>query len=209
MNEIKGKELFLFGSGGHAKVVVATLREIGEKFSGFVLSDIDTKKNIESQKYLTESEFFENYDLNSTSIINCIGSMPMSSKRMEVSNKLRELGYEIRNCIHPSAYLSDDIIISNGVHIMAGVIIQPSTKIGRDTIINTKVSIDHDCSIGDNCHIAPGSTLSGSVNIGDNCHIGTGAVISNNIAIGSNSIIAAGSVVFKDIPPGTKFIQKK
>ena len=90
---------------------------------------------------------------------------------------------------------------------MAGVIIQPGVKIGRNTIVNTGSIVDHDCTISDNCHIAPGVILNGGVSIGKNTHVGTGSSIIQSINIGSNSSIAAGSVIYKDVPDNTTLIQ--
>ncbi|GAH39942.1 unnamed protein product, partial [marine sediment metagenome] len=55
------------------------------------------------------------------------------------------------------------------------------------------------CKIGDNCHIAPGVHISGSVNIGELSFIGIGATIIQGIKIDKNVTIGAGSVVIDDI----------
>ena len=66
-------------------------------------------------------------------------------------------------------------------------------------IINTSVSIDHDCKIKDHTHICPGANIAGGVRIGENCWIGIGAKIIENIKIGNNVEIGGGSGVVKDI----------
>ena len=81
---------------------------------------------------------------------------------------------------------------------MEGAIVQPGVKIGAISIVNTKASIDHDCQIGDEVHIAPGCTLSGSVNVGNGCLIGTGVTVIEKIRIGKNCTIGAGAVVLAD-----------
>ena len=78
--------------------------------------------------------------------------------------------------------------------------IQPGTIIGKHCIINTNVSVDHDCDISDFVHISPGATICGNVTIGELTWIGAGATIIHGISIGKNTIIGAGTVVIKNIP---------
>ena len=61
-------------------------------------------------------------------------------------------------------------------------------------------SIDHDCTINDFVHVAPGATLCGGVLVGRSTLIGAGTTILPNIKVGENVIIGAGSLVNKDIP---------
>ena len=89
---------------------------------------------------------------------------------------------------------------------MAGSVIQPGSVIGRNVIINTRTSIDHDCEISDHVHVAPGVTLSGKVKIAAGAHIGTGATVIQGINIGANSMIGAGAVVVSDVAGDSKVI---
>ena len=69
----------------------------------------------------------------------------------------------------------------------------------RASIINTNSTVEHDCVIGDNVHVAPGVTLSGGVRIGDNCVIGTGASVVQYVSISEGCLIGAGATVPRDI----------
>ncbi len=81
---------------------------------------------------------------------------------------------------------------------MAGAVIQTGSKIGENTIINTRVSIDHDCCVGAHTHIAPGSVFSGGVTVGQGCHIGPGSVVIQGCCIAPGSFIRAQSLIKKD-----------
>ena len=89
---------------------------------------------------------------------------------------------------------------------MAGAVIQPGTRLGVNTIVNTRASIDHDCIIGDHVHIAPGAVLSGEVRVGNCSHIGCGATIVQGVKLGEATVIGAGAVVLKDVPDGTTVV---
>jgi UDP-perosamine 4-acetyltransferase len=94
--------------------------------------------------------------------------------------------------------------LGEGVQIMAGTVVQPGSKIGDNTILNTRSSVDHDCEIGAHVHIAPGVTLSGGVRVHDDAHIGAGAVLIQGVEVGASSLVAAGSVVIHAVPANTR-----
>ena len=64
-----------------------------------------------------------------------------------------------------------------------------SVEIKENTIINTSCSIDHDCKIGNDVHIAPGSTLCGNVHVGNNAFIGVGSKIIQGLSIKNNAFV--------------------
>ena len=61
--------------------------------------------------------------------------------------------------------------------------------------------MEHDCTLGDFVHTAPGSRLAGTVTLKNDVHVGIGSVVREQITIGENSLIGAGSVVVKDVEP--------
>lgn len=86
-----------------------------------------------------------------------------------------------------------------GTAIMAGAVINPCSKLGKGVILNTCNSIDHDCVIGNYCHIAIGVHVAGTVSLGDNVWLGAEAIIKNNVTVCENCVIGAGVVFVKDI----------
>lgn len=83
---------------------------------------------------------------------------------------------------------------------MAGAVINPASRIGKNAVINTCASVDHECHIHDGVHIGPGARLGGKTVVGKGAWIGINATIRDKISIGAGSIIGAGSVVLEDIP---------
>lgn len=194
-----GYSVIVLGAGGHANVLIDTLQLMGCEITG-----ITVPKNTNSSKYrgysiIGDDDSILNYPTDDVKLVNGLGSIGSPVVRAKIFKNMKEKGYTFLQVIHPSAIIASDVTLSEGVQVMAGSIIQPGSFIGENSIVNTKVSIDHDCKIGSNVHIAPGVTISGGVEIGDNVHIGTGAVIIQGIKIGENSIVGAGSVCVKDI----------
>jgi len=193
-------DIIIIGSGGHGKVVKDLAEQLNHKVIA-VCDPSDTNKDSAFWKgikfHKNESEL-KRYDIKEVFIVNGLGHMAEnSSLRNDIFVMLRKIGYIFPTLIHPSAYVSKDAILHDGVQVMAGSVIQPGCVINENSIINTSCSIDHDCKIGSNVHIAPGTTLCGNVNVGNNSFIGCGSSIIQSIIIEDNSFVKAGSVVVK------------
>lgn len=110
------------------------------------------------------------------------------------------------NAIHPSAVISSSVKMGDGVMIAANATINPLANLGRGVICNTSSSIDHECTIEDFCHIAPGVVLCGSVHVGKGTFIGANSVVRQGIKIGKDVTIGAGTVIVKDVPDGVTIV---
>ena len=161
----------VLGSGGHAKVVIDTLKLL----------------NIE-YKMIHHNNFSQltKYDI-------CILAMGDLSYRATYIDELQCSWCD--PIIHPNAYVSPESELGDGTIVMAGAIVQPGVVIGDHCILNTKSSIDHDCLVGDNVHIAPGVTLCGQVQVGSQTLIGIGSNILPGIEVGEHCIIGGGSLL--------------
>jgi len=110
------------------------------------------------------------------------------------------------NAIHPSAVISGSVRMGDGIMIAANATLNPLVQLGTGVICNTSSSIDHECVIGDFCHIAPGVVLCGNVEVGKGTFIGANSVVRQGIKIGNNVTIGAGTVVVKNVPDGATVI---
>lgn len=197
------KPIIILGAGGHAKVLIDALQCQSVDIIGITDSDPELYgKNIMGIPIIGDDNSILQYGVNDIVLVNGLGKVNRSNKRMQMYHTFKERGYIFARVIHPSAIISSAAYLAEGVHVMAGAIIQTLATIGVNTIINTRASIDHECVIGDHVHIAPGAIISGGVKIGDNVLIGAGATIIQGINIGASSIVGAGAVVKKDVSDG-------
>lgn len=201
--------MILLGAGGHAKVVAEALIQSGKTVLGLVAPDKKTGSKCFGLDVLGNDDELLSYSPGEVVLANGIGALPGKVFRWKLAGQMREKGFQFTRVIHPSATIAADVIVGEGAQVMAGSIIQPGSSIGQDSIVNTRVSIDHDCKIGENCHLAPGVILSGCVNIGKGAHLGTGSTVIQNISIGANSTVSAGSIVYKDLVNDKILIQIK
>lgn len=119
--------------------------------------------------------------------------------RQKVQEQLETMKLSVISLIHPNAVIADHVETGEGTVVMAGAVINLTSKIGKGCIVNTGASVDHDNVLEDFVHVSVGSHLAGTVQIGKRTWIGAGAVVSNNIKICEDCMICAGAVVVKDI----------
>ena len=195
--------IIILGSGGHAKVLIDVLRIRDIKVVGITSIELqDINKKLNGINVIGNDEAIFRYSPESVHLVNGIGYTGKTEKRRELFDFFKGKGYSFAGVIHPSAVVSLDVQMDEGVQVMAGAVIQTGSKIKKNTIINTKVSVDHDCVIGSHVHLAPGVTISGGVQVADDVHIGAGATIIQEIRIGKNRLIGAGSLVLNDVKDG-------
>jgi len=182
--------LIILGASGHGKVVA----DIAALSSYQDIVFLDNNRNIKECSgwpVIGPDSILPELD---GDVFAAIGNAGIRKQLME-----RYAGRHFPVLIHPNAVTARDVRIGEGTVLMAGSVVNPGTVIGRGCIVNTCASVDHDCTVGDYCHIAVGAHLCGTVSLGDETWIGAGAVVSNNINVCGHSMIGAGAVVVRDI----------
>jgi len=187
--------IYLFGGGGHAKVIADIILSNNGQIGG-VFDKIMDKQVLQ---WATE-EYPGNFNIVTDELILSIGNN-LTRKAWAM-----EIFANYATAIHPSAIVSKYVEIGEGTVVMAGTIINPDTVIGKHCIVNTSASIDHDCVLENYVHLSPNATLCGSVKVGEATHIGAGATIIQGINIGKNCIIGAGATIIRDVPDGSKVV---
>lgn len=177
--------LYIYGNGGHAKVVADIARANGYDNLIFLDDNSDMKFNSNLPKH---------------PIIIAIGNALI---RQKLQNLVLSSGFELITLIHPTAVISSDVTIGNGSVVMPGAIINAKSTIGNGVIINSGAIIEHECTIGDFAHICPGVAIAGGSLVGERSWIGIGSSVIQNITIKPDITIGAGSVVVKDILEGS------
>lgn len=186
------RSLTIIGSGGHAKVVIATARAVG--FTDLVLADDDLARighevhgvrvSLSAAEVLADAR---------ASVAIAIGHNPTRAKLAQGA------ACAFVTLVHPAAHVDPSVELGEGSVVFAGAIVQPATIIGAHSILNTSCSVDHDSRLGLAVHLAPGVRLCGGVSVGDFTLIGVGAVVIPGIRIGASATVGAGAAVVKDV----------
>lgn len=122
--------------------------------------------------------------------------------RLALDQALGHRGLAPITLVHPHAYVADDAHLDAGAQVLVGGVVGTRCRVGRQTIVNTRAGIDHECRIGDGVHIGPGATLAGCVVVDDRAFIGAGATVLPRCRIAADAVVGAGATVVDDVPPG-------
>lgn len=187
--------VYVYGAGGHAKVVIDVLRAQNITVLDMFDDDLSVKHDLglRAKPGIVASGVASFEKLGSPIIIG-IGDNRIRSRIAE------QLLGPYGTAVHPSALVAADVEIGAGTVILHGGMVQASTKLGKHVLINTGAQVDHDNLIGDFCHISPSATLCGYVEVGEGTHVGAGATVIPGVRIGRWCTIGAGSVVIGDVP---------
>lgn len=193
-------KLIIIGASGHGKVVADIAIKMNKWQSIAFLDDDESIKTSMGLKVIGKTADAFTYKEEADLFV-AIGS---NSKREKIQEKLIKEGLNVVSLIHPSVVIGTDVEIGIGSVVMAGVVINSSSRIGKGCIINTSSSLDHDSVVEDYVHVSPGVNIAGTVKVGKGSWLGIGSVVSNNVNICGGCKVGSGAVVVKDITePGT------
>jgi sugar O-acyltransferase (sialic acid O-acetyltransferase NeuD family) len=201
MEETK-KRILLFGGGNQVHYTI----DIIEKENKYeVVGIIDSVHEIGTERYGYKvlgrqenlSSIVEEHNIDA-GLITIGDNWSRSIVYNAIINQMPS--FEFINAIHPSVIIGKNVELGFGIVMMAGVIVNPLSKIGNFTFFATGCQIEHDCIIQDYASVSAGSIMGGYVNIGKYSAITLGVTILDRLKIGENSVIGSGSLVLKDIP---------
>lgn len=197
------EKVVLIGAGPHAKVIADMLLQMPQ-YEVVGLIDPEIKMGFMGLKILGNDDCLD--ELFNEGVHKAFVSIGSNEIRKKVFYKVKEIGFEMINIISANAIVSSYAKLGQGIAIMPGAIVNAFTQIKDGCILNTNCSIDHDGSIDEFVHVAPGSAIAGSVSIGEKTFCGVGTRIIDGIKVGNNVVIGAGSVVIKDIKDDMKVV---
>ncbi|MDJ0704400.1 MAG: acetyltransferase [Leptolyngbyaceae cyanobacterium MO_188.B28] len=185
--------IYLYGCGGHGRVILDILQHQKAAVAGFVDDHPPSgQTHIQGIPIFTTDTPPPNLDPKGCQWVIAIGN---NTIRRQIAQKLAAQGHTFATVIHPSAQIGSRVTIAPGSVIMANTVINCDTQIGQHVIVNTAATIDHDCAIGDFCHIAPGSTLCGHVTVGAGSWLQVGTKVPPGIEIGESVISQPGAIL--------------
>lgn len=108
------------------------------------------------------------------------------------------------NAISSKSIIDENIQFGKGLIVQDKVYISSNCSIGDLVKLNVGCQLHHNVSVGNLVTVAPGVTLLGGAKVEDECFIGAGAILLPGVHLGRKCIVGAGSVVTKNFPEGTK-----
>ena len=201
--------VILFGGTGQAKV----LRPILEHHGGKVVAVFDDTPdyNLRSQTSRSTQATMPSRGgwrrrCAPRSAFALRSAIPTAGSAYRLHDRFVEDGLSPVTLVHQAAFIDHDVEIGAGSQIMAGAIVCTESRIGRQCIINTRASVDHEGLLEDGCEVAPGATLCGIVHMKENAWVCAGATVLPRITIGVDAIVGAGALVNRDVPDGVTVV---
>ncbi|MEW6735526.1 MAG: acetyltransferase [Acidobacteriota bacterium] len=194
------KRIFVFGAGGHGKVVADIL--LTARLTG-VAGFVDDNERLKGTKVIGLPVFGNSEWLQaeaSTGKVAVALGIGENRLRQKIAERCLSWGIELITAVHPSAVLSRSSRVGIGTTIMAGAVLNPDSLVGCGVIVNTGAVVEHDTLVGDYAHISPNATMGGGARLGWQAHLGLGAIVLPGISVGDAAIVGAGAVVVEDLP---------
>jgi len=189
------------GGGGHAKVVIDSLRAGGREVAGFTDSRAHADP-IAGAPHLGSDAYLDSLPRTACEVVVALGDNRLRARLIQ---QARDRGFSLANAIHPTAWISPSVELGSGIAIMANAVVNASSRVGDGAIVNTGATVDHDCEIGAFAHLAPGTHLSGYIAVGEGALVGVGSAvgIGRPLRVGEWAIIGTGSVVVRQVAAGS------
>ena len=194
------KKIVIIGASGHSKVVADIIfsrkKDFNEEIEIVAFLD-DNYKNLKYKEIfgisiIGDLNRIEDFDKESYWFVIGIGNNHIRQRLFEKYNRLNY--YTV---IHPKATIAKEVLIGEGTVIMANVVVNSYSVIGKQCILNTASIIEHDNLIGDYVHISSNAVLCGEVSINNSSWIGAGAVIIKDIEDNCTVVGNPGKVIKK------------
>ncbi len=195
------KYVSLYGTGGHANVVLDALVASGDLVHA-VFDDRRGDRFFAGLKVRPGLSLVghTSFDPSSAPVIVCVGH---NAARADIAAMLPVTFATAR---HPKAIVAPDVTLGEGSIILHGAIVLPGTTVGRHVIVNTMAAVGGDCILGDFSHVSPQAALGERVIVGAGSHVGARAIIAAGVRVGEWSTIGAGAVVEHDVADNTTVV---
>ena len=188
-------EVYIIGCGGNCKIVVDICELNKYQIMGIFDDKYEGKTIVGYKQYKIIGKVSDIVKYNKINIVNSIGN---NNIRKKIYDSLSDYKLNWINCVHPNAYIVNNVKIGIGNIICYGAFINSDAIIGNFNLINTYAIIEHDCVVGNFNHLAPRSTLCGGITIGDINLLGTSTTIIPCKKIGDNNTIGAQTVIINN-----------
>lgn len=170
--------LLILGAGGHAKVVADAARAMG--IAHIYFCDEGAGQSLEQFAGICAH------------IHVAIGD---NATRDFGYKRAIEEGFTPYSVVHPTAIISPEALIGQGVYIGALCVLNPQCSISDFALINTGAIVEHDSVVGQAAFIAPGAIMCGRTGLGARSFLGTHGTMIPQTSVGDDVVIGAGSVV--------------
>jgi sugar O-acyltransferase (sialic acid O-acetyltransferase NeuD family) len=188
-------DLILIGGGGHCRSVLASLLRAGRTVGGILDPGLPQGSAVMGIPVLGGEEILQRLGAEGAEFIVTVGSVGKSAPRNALYEKALRTGLRPATHIAASATVMENATVGAGSVVLEGAIINTGAIVGINCIVNTGAIIEHDVTINDHAHLAPGCVICGGAAIGSGAFIGAGATVIQGVTVGADAVVGAGAAV--------------
>ncbi len=205
------KNVVIIGNGSYSQMMkkYVELTHFGKVHAYVADKNYIHDTILDGIEVISFDELTSKYPPSSFTLIMGIGYSQMAQIRKEKYLFCKKSGYTFENYIHPTAFISEDVILGEGNNILEGVYIQMGCQIGNANLFFIGAKIAHDSIIHDYCTISMNSMLAGHTRIHDRCFLGVGSIVKDHTTLNEAVLLGAQAYAFKDIPANKVVVPAK
>lgn len=197
------KKLVIYGTGSFAQLMKWYIdNDDNREIIAFTVEEkYCDKSEFEGLPVISFEHILDKYPPEVVEILMGIGYDNMNDTRKRIFEECKKKGYHVAQYIHSSARLSNTEL-GEGNIILEDTLVEPFAKIGNCNLIWCKISIAHNCIIGDFNTIAGMASVCGFAEIKNNCFIGNSAVVRDKKKVADYTLIGAAAYAADDTIEG-------
>lgn len=154
--------LVIVGAGAHARKIWHYATSLGLQVMAFVddnLRAISPSPSIPCLSVQAASRFGDGQRF--------VVGIGNAAVRRRLQESFESKGWLPISLIHPTAYVALDAAIGTGCVVCAQAVVETGSVIGAGTIVDVGSIVDHDCVVGEYCHLKAGYLLQSYTSVGD------------------------------------------
>lgn len=195
-------KVLVWGAQGQAKVLRPMIESGGHEISVVVDRDPSIESPFPGTPLVSPDEA-EDWADRVDAFVVAVAGVSRGRDRVDLADRLTALGLEPLTLRHQAAWVAESAAVHAGAQICGLAGVSEEAVIGRQAILNTAATVDHECRLGAGVHIMPGATLAGLVTVEDYASVGSNATVHPRVSIGEGAVVGAGAIVTRDVPAGS------
>ena len=147
------KDLILVGGGGHCESVIDVAESAGYHILGILDMPEFLGKEVFSYKVIGSDDDIPSFASIAQFVVT-VGAIKNPKTRIKLFDRIKSAGGTLATIVASTAYVSKYAQLGEGTVVMHKAFVNAGSKIGANTIINTLANIEHDCVVGNHCHVS-------------------------------------------------------
>ena len=163
--------LILLGAGGYGRTIADVARQTGRYTAVAFLDD-----NAAGPAILGKCSDYAAFADGDTQMYPAFGN---NAGRLAWLDKLKAAGIPVPTLVHPTAYVSPEAALAEGVMVLPLAVVNTECRVERGCIVNCGAVVDHGCVLEQGVHVSPGAIVKAENRIPAGSKIESGEVIAN------------------------------